>query len=83
VSLRLLFLILVRVCSWLVPARPVIGFQERRTVGVRHEVPVVRRATPRPKLDWADRGLRGLGTQFVIYGMAWQMRDGYSIPRSR
>src|SRR5215467_9173467 len=58
-AFRLLFLILVRVCSWLVPARPVIGFQERRTAGVaargRRCAPCHSAATAglgRPRLTW-------------------------------
>jgi len=55
VSFRLLYLIFIRVCGWLVLFGRSTGSKDVELLVLRHEVAVLRRAHPRPRLDWADR----------------------------
>ena len=56
-SLRLLYLIFVRVCGWLVlPGRSPAPANADLLV-LRHEIAVLRRTKARPRLDWAGRAV--------------------------
>jgi putative transposase len=57
VSLRLLYLIFVRLCSWLVLLGDSSASKDIELLVLRHEVAVLRRTGPRPRLDWADRAV--------------------------
>jgi len=57
VSLRLLYLILDRLLSWLMLLGRASSAKDVELLVLRHEVAVLRRTNPKPRLDRADRAL--------------------------
>ena len=56
-SLRLLYLIFLRLLNLLLLFGRSSASKDVELLVLRHEVAVLRRANPRPRLDWADRAV--------------------------
>jgi transposase InsO family protein len=57
VSFRLLYLIFIRLLGFLTLLGRTSSSKDVELLVLRHEVAVLRRTNPRPRLDWADRAL--------------------------
>jgi hypothetical protein len=65
VSVRLPCLIFVRLCGWLVLPGRSTASKDIELLVPRHQVAVLRRTHPRPRLDWADRAVHAALTRLL------------------
>jgi putative transposase len=77
VSLRLLYLIFNQLLIWLTLLPRASSVKDIELLVLRHEVAVLRRSNPKPRLDWADRALFTAVIQPCLRrcaGTAWSPR---------
>src|SRR3954454_12811172 len=79
VSLRLLYLIFQQVLGLLVLLGRTSATKDVELLVLRHEVAVLRRTTPRPRLNWAagpSSPRSSVACPERCVAMAWQVLDG-------
>ena len=69
VSLRLLYLIFLQMLRLVLLLGRRTSAKDVELVVLRHEVAVLRRNNPRPRLDWADRAVFAALTRWLPTGL--------------
>ena len=80
VSLRLLYLIFQHMLGLLLLLGRTSAIKDVELLVLRHEVAVLRRTNPRPRLEWADRAVFAALVRRFASGVWWILVDGLRDP---
>jgi putative transposase len=70
----LVYRLLVTVLSWLALLARSSSAKDVEILGLRHEVAVLRRSYPRPRMSWADRAILAALARIMPKGLrAWRI----------
>ena len=64
-SFRLLYLIFIRLLGYLTLVSRASSSKDIEILILRHEVAVLRKTNPRPRLDWPDRAVLAALTRYL------------------
>ena len=74
----MLYLIFIRLSGWLVLLGRSSASKDAELLVLRHEVAVLRRTHPRPRMDWADRAVLAALIRLLV-----PLQNGEALPDLR